>query len=634
MGFGTPGKVLWVDLTRAALSEQVLDEAFYRLYPGGKALAAYFLLHEAPVGTDPLSPENVLVIASGLLCGAPIPTATRFTVAAHSPLTGGYGESEAGGYWGPELRFAGYEALVIQGKADRPVYLLIRDGKAEIRDAAHLWGRDPDVVQQAIRDEQGDKLVRVLQTGIGGENLVRFAALTNELRHFNGRTGMGAVMGSKKLKAIAVRGHSRFGDFMHSPAELQALGKKLSQETKEHPAARVLREQGTPSLVDGLNAAGILPTRNFRMGSFAGAPKINWGSYADQLFAGRRTCYACAVQCKREVRADEGNQVSGDYGGPEYETLASFGSNCLVDDLQVVARANELCNRYTLDTISTGATIAFAMECFENGLIGLEDTGGIDLRFGSSQAVLQMIEQIAHRQGFGALLAEGSRRAAHSIGKGSEAFAMQVKGEELPMHDPRGKASVGLGYAIGETGADHLVTIHDTQLSNPEAFSFKAAHLIRGDLLALPPRDLSEQKVSQYLTFENWVSFGKAAGLCYFGPAPRSFMQPADVLSAIHYATGWDFSMQEALAIGERATNLARLFNLRQGFGPADDVLPARLFEALENGPLEGISLSPELFQAAMQALYRLKGWDLHTGAPARDRLQALGIEWAAPPPG
>jgi aldehyde:ferredoxin oxidoreductase len=634
MPFGTPGKVLRIDLSRSTISVEDLDENLYRLYPGGKALAAYILLRENPAQVDPLSPENVLVAACGLLSGAPIPTASRFTVAAHSPLTGAYGESEAGGFWGPELKFAGFEAIVIKGRAPQPVYLWLSDGAVEIRDANHLWGHDPEDVQAAIRAEHGDAAIRVLQTGLGGEQLVRFAALTNELRHFNGRTGMGAVFGSKNLKAIAVRGHRHYNDFAADPAGLQALGRKLSQETKTNLISWGLHEQGTLALVDGFNAAGILPTRNFRMGSFDGASRINWESYANEIFTGRRSCYACSIRCKREVEANDRYRITPHYGGPEYETVAGFGSNCGVDDIQAIGKANELCNRYTLDTITTSATIAFAMECFEKGLIGPGDTDGIELRFGNAEAMLQMVEKIAHRHGFGNLLAEGSRRAAQIIGKDSIQFTIQVKGEEFAMHDPRGKVAVGLGYAVSETGADHLVSIHDPALSKADSFTFQAAKLISDLVVPLPPTELSDQKVAQYFLFENWVSFEKSVGLCYFGPAPRSFMLAPDVLAAIRFATGWDATIEECLSAGERGTTLARLFNLREGFTPADDTLPPRIFSPLENGPLCGKGISREEFAHAIQKLYELKKWNLVTGIPLAEKLEELGLTWAVDQPG
>lgn len=629
MAYGSTGRILRVDLTHASISAQPLSEDLYRLYPGGKALAAYLLLQEAPRGADPLGPANVLILANGLLTGAPLSTATRFTAVARSPLTGAFGESEAGGFWGPELKMAGWDAIVVTGRAERPVYLWVHDGQAEIRDAAHLWGREPEEVQETIRRDLNDKMIRILQIGLGGEKLVRYAALTNELRHYNGRTGMGAVMGSKNLKAIAVRGTGRYLDYAHDPQTLTELGRTLAKRVKEHPQSWDLQVKGTPALMGGLNAAGILPTRNFREGAFEQVDNLRWEAYEKELLTARRSCYACAVRCKREVAVNDRYQVSSAYGGPEYEGLAGFSSNCGIGDLQAAAKANELCARYTLDVISASMCVAFAMECFEHGLIGLKETGGVELRFGNAEAMLQMVEMIAHRQGLGNLLADGVRRAAEVIGGDAHYFALHVKGMELPMHDPRGKVSVGMGYAINEAGADHLVSFHDTLLQNPASVTFQGA-IPLGITEPLPARELSSKKSAMYALLENWSSVEKAIGFCYFGPAPRSFVQVDEVVSAVRAATGWPVTVQDLLRIGERATNLARVFNTREGFSRQDDELPDRLFAPLENGALAGVGISRPDFDQAMTDLYVAKGWNPETAVPTRERLQALDVEWAA----
>ena len=629
MRYGFWGRILRVDLTGGTVSVEEIDETTYRLFPGGKALAAYLLLKNLPPHTDPLGPQNVLVLADGLLTGAPFSTATRFTAAARSPLTGGYGESEAGGFWGAELKMAGWDAIVVTGRPERPVYLWITDDRAQIRDGAHLWSRDPEEVQATVRREVSDKLARVLQIGLGGENLVRFAAITHDLRHYNGRTGMGAVMGSKNLKAIAVRGSRKVLDLAHDPQILSELGRKLAKQVKEHPQSWDLQVKGTPGLTRGLNAGGILPTRNFRSGGFEGAEELTWESYEKEIFTARRSCYACAVRCKREVRVTDRYQVSEAWGGPEYETVAGFGSDCGINDLQAIAKANELCGRYTLDTISTSSTVAFAMECYEHGLIGPEDTGGLELRFGNAEAMVRAVEMIARREHIGDLLAEGTRRASEVLGGDAVHFAMHVKGLDLPMHEPRGKVGVGLGYAVGEAGADHLVAYHDPALASPESVSFKGAMAL-GISEALPPRELSRKKAINYALLESWSSAGKTLGMCYFGPAPRSFIQADDVVAAVRAATGWDVTVQDLLRVGERATNLARVFNIREGFSRKDDTLPDRLFEPLEGGALAGVGMSREEFERTLTDLYEIKGWDPVTSAPTRRRLQELGIEWAA----
>jgi aldehyde:ferredoxin oxidoreductase len=624
--YGTTGKILRVNLTTGTLKVETLEEDFYHLYPGGKALAGYILLNEIPPHTDPLSPENVLVMANGLLTGAPVTTATRYVVSARSPLTNGYGESEAGGFWGPELKMAGFEAIVFTGRSPQPVYLWIHDGEAEIRPAAHLWGRDTLDVQEMIRSELGDEKIRVLQIGIAGENLVRYAGITNDLRHFNGRNGMGAVMGSKNLRAVAVRGSQRYQSLAHDPETLMALGRKLAKGVRENPISWDMQVRGTPGLVEPLNAGGILPTRNFRQGQFEKADDLKWEVYEKELLTARRSCYACAIRCKREVAVD--GRVSP-YGGPEYETIGAFGPDCGINDLQAIAKANELCNAYMLDSISTGATIAFAMECFEHGLIGLEDTDGVELRFGNPEAMLIMVERIAKRQGFGDLLAEGSLRAAEKIGGDAKYFAMQVKGQELAMHEPRGKYNVGMGYAISEIGADHLVVAHDPTLANPESFTFKSTRPL-GITVAQPARVLNDEKMKHFYILEKWVSLEKVIGYCFFGPAPRSFILSDEVLTSVNAATGWNMTIEEALQIGERATNMARVFNMREGFSRKDDTLPERLFQGLENGPLAGNAIPRDEFERALTILYTLKGWDAETGRPTRERLEALSLGWAA----
>jgi aldehyde:ferredoxin oxidoreductase len=628
MGIGTTGKIMRINLTEMSIQVEHLPESLYRLYPGGKALAGYFLLKELPAGVEPFSPENLLVIANGLLTGSPLSTATRFTTAAHSPLTGGYGEAEAGGFWGPELRNAGWDAILITGKAKTPVYIYICDDEIQIKPADHLWGRDPHEVQSMIREETGEKLARVLQIGKGGENLVRFAGIGHEMRHFNGRNGIGAVMGSKNLRAVAVRGHGHYLDNAADPQTLMALGKKLVAEARTHPIARDMQDKGTPGLTGGMNAGGMLPTLNFKTGAFPEVDQLKWEAYEEKILTARKSCYACAIRCKREISLDDRKTMS-EYGGPEYESVAAFGSNCGVSDIKAMAKANELCNRYTLDTISTGATIAFAMECFEHELIGLKDTGGIDLRFGNIEAMLQMIDMIANRQGFGNLLAEGSYRAAQVIGGDAPFFSVSVKKQELAMHDPRGKVAVGLGFAISEIGADHLVSYHDTLLANPESVSFKGG-IPLGYTEALPARQLDEKKAHQFFIGENWSSFEKSVGFCYFGPAPRSFIQVEDVLKIMQAATGWDLSIAELLQIGERATNIARIFNLREGFTPQDDCLPERLFTPLETGALAGVAIDHKEFDTAMKVLYAEKQWDTISGKPALQHLHNLGLDWAA----
>lgn len=624
--YGSTGKILRVNLSTGEIKVETLGEDFYRLYPGGKALAGYILLNEMPAHVEPLLPENVLVIANGLLTGAPVSTATRYIVSAKSPLTNGYGESEAGGFWGPELKMAGFEAVVVKGKSPEPVYLWIQADGVELRPADHLWGQKTAETQDMIRTELGDTKIRVLQIGPGGENLVRYAGLTNDLRHFNGRNGMGAVMGSKNLKAVAVRGSTRYQKIARDPQALKTLGRTLAQRVKENPQAWGLQDKGTPGLVEPLNVSGMLPTRNFLQGAFEKVDDIKWEVYESELLTARKTCYACAIRCKREVQVDGKESV---YGGPEYESIGSLGPNCGVGDLHAIAKANELCNAYMLDTISTGMAISFAMECFEHGLLTLEDTGGLDLRFGNAEAMVTMVEWIALRKGIGDLLAEGVMRAAEKIGGESHYFALHVKGQELPMHEPRGKYNVGMGYAISEIGADHLVVAHDGMLANPEGIPFKNAEPL-GITEPQPALSVNDEKMRQFYILEKVTSFEKVIGYCFFGPAPRSYIRMDEVVESVNAATDWNLTLDDLLEVGERATNMARVFNAREGFSRKDDTLPERLFGPLENGALMGEVFPRDEFESALTVLYGLKGWNPETGMPTRDHLETLSLEWAA----
>jgi len=624
--YATTAKILRVDLTAGTWEVEELTEEFYRLYPGGKALAGYILLNEMPPNTAPLSPENVLVIANGLMTGAPVSTATRYVVSARSPLTNAYGESEAGGFWGPARKMAGFEAIVVKGKSPEPVYLWIQDGAVELRAANHLWGQETAPVQEAIRIELGDNKIRVLQIGPAGEILVRYAGISNDLRHFNGRNGMGAVMGAKNLRAVAVRGTTRYQTLARDPGALKALGRELAKRVKENPQSWGLQNTGTPGLVEPLNAAGMLPTRNFLQGAFENVDDIKWEVYESELLTARRSCYACAIRCKREVRVD--GEPSA-YGGPEYESIGALGPNCGVGDIHAIAKANELCNAYMLDTISTGMTISFAMECFEHGLLTLEDTDGLDLRFGNAEAMLTMIEWITLRKGLGDVLAEGVRLAAEKIGGDAHYFAIHVKGQELPMHEPRGKYNVGMGYAISEIGADHLVVAHDGMLANPDGLPFKNARSL-GITEAQPTHSLNDEKMRQFYVLEKVTSFEKVIGYCFFGPAPRSYIRMEEVVDSVNAATDWNLTLDDLLEIGERATNMARVFNAREGFTRKDDTLPERLFAPLENGALKGEVFPWDEFESALTVLYGLKGWDPETGIPTRKRLETLSLGWAA----
>ncbi len=627
MAHGYSGKILRVDLTNSTIEIEEPDELFYRRYWGGQALGSYYLLKEQDRGVDPLAPEAMLVFASGVMTGSRLPAMSRFSVVGRSPLTGSFGGSEAGGWFGPELKAAGYDAVVVKGRAEQPVYLWIHDGEVEIRDARRLWGFDTGEAQAAIRRELGEERARVVGIGPAGEKLVRYACVVNENKHVNGRGGLGAVMGAKNLKAIVARGKEPPAPY--DPGAVSELAKWYAAQVMENPTTRLFREQGTTATLASLNSSGILPTNNFRSGVFSEADAIGWNAYQREIFVKAESCYACSIRCKRVVQSVGEYNVSPEYGGPEYETMAAYGSNCMVGDLRAIAKANELSNRYGLDTISTGMTIAFAMECFEKGLLTKADCDGMELRFGNPRVMLTLVERIARREGIGDLLAEGSARAAERIGGGAEAFVVAVKGQELALHDPRAKPGVGVGYAISDTGADHLVINHDPGFQMKEAPLLKTLAPL-GVLEPVPALDLGPRKMRLFRPLEDIYSFWKSAGVCNFGYGPRVNVSLLKFVEMAQAVTGWDTSLAEMAKAGERTTNLAHCFNVREGFRRSDDRLPDRLFEPLPDGPLAGTSTSRQEFEDAIALLYEMKGWDPSTGIPSCGKLAELDISWVA----
>jgi aldehyde:ferredoxin oxidoreductase len=405
---GFTGKILRVNLSKEKISSETLEENFYRCYFGGRGLISYYLLSELKPKIDPLSPDNLLIFACGPVTGAPISGSGRNSVGAKSPLTGAYGEAEAGGYWGAELKRAGFDAIIFEGKASQPVYLWVNDHQAELRDASNIWGRETRKSQETIRSELGDNRVKVAQIGPGGEKLVRYACVINDLNHVAGRCGMGAVMGSKNLKAVAVKATGKVE--VRKPNRLGKLARWMAANVDK--VAHTLHTYGTGADMDVSETLGNLPVRNFRDGDFPEVDSISAQAVKKYVSVGMGTCFACVVACKKEVKVTEPWNVDPEYGGPEYETLAALGSNCGVSNLKAVCKANELCQRYSIDTISTGVSISFAMECFERGFFTKEDTEGMKLAFGDAQCMLELVEMIGERKGIGNLLAEGVKRAA------------------------------------------------------------------------------------------------------------------------------------------------------------------------------------------------------------------------------
>ena len=627
MPYGYTGNILHVDLSSKKHWIENPPGKFYRTYWGGRALALYYMLREMKPYTDPLSPDNLLIFAPSVITGTPAPAIPRYTVCAKSPLTGAQGEAEAGGWWGPELKKAGFDAIIIKGSSSTPVYLYIEDGKVEIKGATHLWGKDTGETQKIIRNELADDKVRIAQIGPAGENLVRFANIVNELKHFNGRNGLGAVMGSKKLKAIAVRGTKSID--LYDKEKVNQVTKEITNRIMDNPLSQDLRNLGTPAAVRPFYEAGCLPSYNWTTGYFKEGENLTAETLNKTILKGTKGCYACPIRCKRVVEVDEpGLKVDPAYGGPEYETIVSLGSLCGISDLKYIAKANELCNKYTMDTISTGMVIAFAMQCYQEGLLTKEDTGGIELTFGNRKAVLKMIEKIAHREGLGGLLSQGSYLAAQKIGKGAEKFIHQVKGQEIPMHDPRLKTGVGLQYALSDYGADHMKAAHDPFFKDKDSVGIKEMKDL-GILEPVSPTDIGEKKVALFKVLDIYWTVFDILGVCDFGYVPRSVGTMEELLEIIRAVTGWRTTWFELMRVGERSINMARIFNLREGFTSKDDTLPEVFYHNFQGGPLDGQgAIDKADFQKALKLRYQLMGWDPDNGIPSPAKLIELGLDW------
>ena len=632
MNYGYTGKILRVNLTDSLITIDKQDESFYKKYLGGRNIAAYYMLKEIPVDADPLGPENKLIAATSILTGTPIPGSARHTLAAKSPLTGGFGDSEAGGFFGPELKFAGYDAIIVEGRSEKPVYIMIKDDDVQIKDASHLWGKDTGDVQEMIKDENGDGKIRVLQTGVAGENLVKYAAVTNELKHWNGRTGLGAVMGSKNLRAIAVRGTNPV--LMADKAGVMDLAKWFAQNRKHNDGLMYTGEYGTSAGVAALDGMGLLPTENFRKGSFDKAAQISGEKMHDELLVKREGCYSCPVRCKRVVESKEGKiQFDKKYGGPEYETIGAIGSACAVSDLKVVCKANELCGRYGIDTISTGITIAWAMECFERGLIDESVTDGLKLNFGNGEVLLELIRKIAHREGFGAILAEGSYRAAEIIGNGTLEYSMTTRRQEFAAHEPRGKWNIGLAYAVSATGADHLVVAHDHAfMSEPDmnedaitGMDLKPLHEF-GIRKPMESTSLEPDKVRLFVKLQHLWSLYNVLDVCVFVGVPeRRMFSLQQLLQMINRTCGWDLGFHEMVDIGEKGTQMARMFNMSHDCGSKWDKLPNRMFEPLENGAYKGVAIDKAEFESALALYYEMMGWTPE-GSVTKGKIAEMGL--------
>jgi aldehyde:ferredoxin oxidoreductase len=609
---GYNGKILRVNLTDPSISEEVTHELIRRRYIGGAGFIAYYLWKELKPGTDALSPDNMLIFALGPVTGLSLAGASRNCIGAKSPLTGGIAKAEVGGYWAAELKRAGYDAIIVEGKANKPVYLWVHDGKADIKDAAHIWGKDTLDTQEAIRTELNDKRIHVAMIGPAGENLVRFACIMEGCHDAAGRGGLGAVMGSKNLKAIAVRGHS-----LPPVVDAEKI-KEIKQQFLHSYGIISIEGTGNAHHMISQEASGDLPVRNFSVGLFPEVKQINGGIIKSKYGTSMEACYACPVRCKKVIKMETPYKLSIEYGGPEYETIAALGSDCGVSDLPAILRGNEKCNAYSLDSISTGSTIAFVMECYEKRLITKADTDGLEFKWGDKDLLLEAIDLIAYRKGFGNIMAEGTARLAKKIGKRSEDFAMHVKGLESGMHEARIASALALGYMLSPIGADHGVASPDDLLSTE--ISFQAFHPLG---LLTPPNsiELSPYKVRVFQQSQFLNILRDSMVVCSF--PDQNLDQCVGLMKA---TTGWDTGIGELMMVAERIVTLMRLFNLREGINPDEDRLPERFYHSKTDGVLANYHADKRAYDRAKRYYYTLMGWN-EKGIPLTEKVEELRIE-------
>jgi len=644
MLYGFTGKILHVDLTNHALEIEEPDEAFYRHYMGGSLMGLYYLWRNTPAGADPLGPENTLTLACSASTGLPISGQSRCTATCKSPSSGGVADSQAGGFWPAELKYAGFDAIVIKGASKTPVYLWIHDGEAELRDASHLWGKKTIEVHTLLEDELGDRKIEVAQIGPAGEKLSILAAIMNMSNRAWGRTGVGAVMGSKKLKAIAVRGKRRV-----RPADKAGIAALAKKGARIFPGSdsEAFGKYGTADTVMANYGAGGLPTNNWNSGVMPTrelAEMIGGERLYDELLRGaeagnqdkdgRDTCYACIIRCKRVVETEwMNNKLVPEYGGPEYETIATFGSYCGISDLHAVTYANQLCNEYGVDTISTGATLAWVMDCYANGVFTAEELDGIKPEFGDAEAMIALLKKTLKREGVGDALADGSARAADRLGKGHD-HLLTVKGQELPAHMPQVKRSLAVIYATNPFGADHQSSEHDPAY-HPKVYEETTKDLLipLGLTKPQPNKALNAEKVEFALKTQYTYSTMDTVSICQFvyGPGGWQLFGPQEIADLLTATTGWETSVDDMQEIGRRRLNMMRAYNAREGLTRDRDTLPKKMFKkALSGGRSDGIALNEAELAAGLDMYFEQAGWDVATGVPTRATLEDVGLAWVA----
>jgi aldehyde:ferredoxin oxidoreductase len=616
---GIGGNNLWIDLTKGEIEKRPVEEDMVKDYLLGAGYLSRVLYDNIPVGIDPFSPKNVLGIATGLLTGSMFPQASRHVVAALSPLTDVWGESHAAGFWGAELKFAGYDAIIFTGASSNPVYLHIQNETVELLDASDIWGTSVFETDDWIRDKH-TKRARVLSIGQAGENKVRFAAVMNDRDRASARSGLGAVMGSKGLKAISVRGSGKLE--VADPKDYLNQMDIFYERMLANPFTKERAKYGTTNLVELMNHIGRLPSYNMRQGVFEGFEKISGHTITEKHLVKPRSDWSCLQRCGRYTRVRDGPyKYIG--GSPEFESQSSLGSRCGNDNLESVLYSHHLANMYGMDTISLGATISWAMEAWDEGLLTPDDTGGVDLSWGNHETVVKLTEMIALREGFGDVLAEGSVRAAEKIGRGTEKFVMTVKKQEIAGQEPRAQKSMGLAAVTAARGADHLYAF---PVLDEAGFDKEIKERFGEQYLPeMADRLNPKYKGIMVKECEDFMVMVESVGLCKYGTQIPPEFYYDDVAQALKIHNGLDFTSEELQTIGERIVNLNRLFNVARGVTRSDDQLPDRLTkEGAPKGPSPGQVV--ELNQM-LDEYYEQRGWNLKTGLPTMDTLKRLGLE-------
>ena len=631
MSYGYNNKILFVDLTTGAMHTEEPGDRFYRMYLGGDGLGTYFAMREIPAHTDPLGPDNRLIISTGVGTGAPVAATSRVTANFKSPVTGGIGASEAGGSFGPRMKYAGFDSIVISGKADKPVYLYVAEGKAEIRDASHLWGKTNKEYTKIVEAEAG-KGSCAFGIGPAGENLHLYANISTGLSHFCGRTGSGAVMGSKNLKCIVAAGAKPTYEYANAES-LKAYNQQAINMTKNGDFSW-WQTQGTSGCPVGYNEAGVLPTKNYTEGFFADADKIDTNAWIDRgVYGGNHACLRCGIACKQRMKANKaehGYNVDPDYGGPEYETAGAFGSNLMVSDVVAIGKANELCNAYGIDTISLGAEVALLMECNEKGILTKEHTGGMDISWGNGEALVKLVELSAMREGWlGNKIADGLDALAAAIGNGAEELAFSTKNNPPAMHAPQGRQNMALNYATHEYGDHQTVELDSHFVEGNFENGGGAAYFQKGIYFPAAYPALPEEKIKMNYYSHIQFSITNCLGVCDFGWNSGTAYDLTDTVEIVKAITGWNTNLWEIMKSTERYINLQRLFNEREGFGRKDDNLPKRILGLpYSEGALAGTSIDGDNLSHCIELYYDMAGCDSE-GHLRYSKVLELDLQWA-----